>query len=142
MTRNRLKNGFLTITAPAWCQYSPRPLIYCPCPLSSLPLPTSSDYGLAVCPALFFIARNTSYRVSANSLTVLLKIWQLLYRYIGRFSCREKCFKEVSCTVWLFGCFGELNRAGSNRTRSTSVSRVRGLHNYFITLPYDLNDFQ
>ena len=52
MTRNRLKNGFLTITAPAWRQYSPRPLIYCPCPLASLPLPTSSDYGLAVFPAL------------------------------------------------------------------------------------------
>ena len=52
MTRNRLKNGFLTITAPAWRQYSPRPLTYCPCPPALLPLPTSSDYGLAVYPAL------------------------------------------------------------------------------------------
>ena len=54
MTRNRRKNGFLTIAAPAWRLYSPRPLIYCPCPLALLPLPTSSDYGLAVYPALFF----------------------------------------------------------------------------------------
>ena len=53
MTRNRLKNGFLTITAPALRQYIPRPLIYCPCPLALLPLPTSSDYRLAVYPALF-----------------------------------------------------------------------------------------
>ena len=53
MTRNRLKNGFLTITAPTWRQYSPRPLTYCPCPPSLLPLPTSSDYGLAVYPALY-----------------------------------------------------------------------------------------
>ena len=55
MTRNRLKNGFLTITAPAWRRYSPRPLTYCPCPTALLPLPTSSDYGLAVFPALFSI---------------------------------------------------------------------------------------
>ena len=53
MTRNRLKNGFLTITAPAWRQYSPRPLTYRPCPPALLPLPTSSDYGLAVYLALF-----------------------------------------------------------------------------------------
>ena len=59
MTRNRLENGFLTITAPAWRQYSPRPLIYCPCPLALLPLPTSSDYGLAVYPALLVRVQET-----------------------------------------------------------------------------------
>ena len=38
------EKGFLTITAPAWPQYSPRPPTYCPYPLALLPLPTSSDY--------------------------------------------------------------------------------------------------
>ena len=38
--RNRLKYGFLTITAPAWPHYSPRSPTYCPCPLALLPLPT------------------------------------------------------------------------------------------------------
>ena len=44
---------FLSITAPAQPHYSPRPSTYCPCPLALLPLPTSSDYWLAVYPALF-----------------------------------------------------------------------------------------
>ena len=95
MAQNRLKNGVLTITAPAWRQYSPRLLTYCPCPPASLPLPTSSDYGLAVYPALLVVKHayiiSVAYKPLYTLLCLLVRLSLILIFHV----CKDTIFSAA-----------------------------------------------